>query len=349
LFSTGQISQKDGFWRSVISKQNKLSATIDATGTYFDGDALKNAWVVENTDVSKNFNGSWGVANKNLLLGIPADTVDVNLNLKVADYKDDRIQQLLGTIQKSQPTLGVGVEPYLTYATVVDNFIDAAFDASKTTFPFQITLGIEDASVSSSEGMYAHYIIMIAGNSDNDAWLQGLDPAKLTIAGGGAAPSYNGTPITDHSYAVLEVTPAESPNIAQEVFNSNAPWAVLAKNSFFTPPPLHLKTKDDVAGADAAQSQNLGTCADLLKKELRFSAVDRAVAISAFAAQATRNISSACKAAGIADADCHTTNISAIASNIDEVFGISHAIAKVRFQEGSNATMVELMQLFKLN
>ena len=291
VFVAGQISQKDSIWRSIISKQNKLSATINATGTYFDGDALKNAWIIENTDISRVFNGSWGVASKTLLQAIPADTANVSIDLTVADYKDDRIQQLLGAVKSSEPSLGIAVEPYATYATVVSNVMSAAFDPAKTSFPFKITAGVNDGSVTSTNGMYEHYIVAVAYHDESDSMLQ-WDESKITVTRGGTL-NYDGKPVTDHSFAILSVRKAPSPNIDKLVFSSQAPWAVLAKNSFVTPPPLHVATQADVASADAAQSANLSTCEDLLKKELRFSAVDRAAAIDSFATQAKKYIAKA--------------------------------------------------------
>lgn len=89
---------------TIFSSPKKLTADPTASGTYFDGDMLKNAWVVENTDIGHYLDRPWGIANTDLLSGIPADTVITTFTMKMAAYKEDTIRNLIGAIKGAQPT-----------------------------------------------------------------------------------------------------------------------------------------------------------------------------------------------------------------------------------------------------
>src|SRR4029077_5914548 len=120
---------------NMVSDKKKISAAISATGKYFDGDQLSNAWLVENADIAPNLNRAWGVSNKVLLKDIPADTVDVNIVVKFAIYQEDRLAQLLGAVKGAEPIPGVSsVEPYMTYANLIDGMMKAIFKTDKQKF-----------------------------------------------------------------------------------------------------------------------------------------------------------------------------------------------------------------------
>jgi hypothetical protein len=136
IFVGGWVSSKDGFFRRLLSSNSKTAATISATGTYFDGDQLKNSWVIENSDIGGKLDRPWGVANKILLSDIPADTLIPNISVKFEIHKDDRLKQILGVFQNAEPKAGPAVEPYLTYATMVDGFFTSVFGTDKTKYPF---------------------------------------------------------------------------------------------------------------------------------------------------------------------------------------------------------------------
>ena len=157
-----------------------MTASASATGTYFDGTQLKNSWVVDNTDVSHNLNQPWGVANKPLLSAIPADTLVPTFTLQMALYKEDRFNGLIKAFQSNEPTTGLSVEPYLTYAKLVDGVFGALFGTEKTNYPFTLDAGLADDNVKSPKGMYEHFIIAISLNSNKDTWLEQLEGTKLS-------------------------------------------------------------------------------------------------------------------------------------------------------------------------
>ena len=73
-------------------------------------------------------------------------------------YREDRFKWLITAFQSSEPTTGLSVEPYLTYAKMVDSFLTALFGTDKTKYPFTLDAGLADNNVKSSKGMYEHYI-----------------------------------------------------------------------------------------------------------------------------------------------------------------------------------------------
>lgn len=351
-FAAGWVSKKDSMLMQILSNPSKLSAEATAAGTYFDGDQLKNAWVVENTDIGHNLDRPWGVANKELLVDIPADTAVVSFTLKMAAYKDDRFKQLIDAFKGAQPSsppagFSLTVEPYMTYASIADTLFATLFGTNKTTYPFLIDTGISDNNVKSTNGMYEHYIIAIAPNKDGDEWLTSVDGAKLTFDEASADLKYSGTSVQDHTYAVVWVGLAPQADIQRMLFNSKAAWAVLALANFYTAALPDINAKEDVPRFDKSMVQQLGACIDQLKRELRFSAFDRATALLTFSARAKKMIATACGSKGIGDADCKTPQIDNFADGINGIFGVRTPEAVRKVPDAAKQLDLQLNQAFE--
>ncbi len=328
-FTTGWVSKKDSLLIKIFSSATKVTADASAAGTYFDGDQLKNAWVVENTDVSHDLDRPWGIANKDLLTGIPADTAVTTFTLKMAAYKDDRFKQIIDAFKGAQPTsppagFSLTVEPYLTYASIADALFGSLFGTNKTTYPFLIETGIYDNTVKTQNGMLEHYLVAIAPNKDGDDWLKNLDASQLTYDEVSVVLKYNGSPVQDHTYAVVWVGLGADVDITKMLLNSKAAWAVLALTDFYSSPLPDINKKEDVPGFDKSMVQQLAACIDQLKRELRFSAYDRAVALRAFADRAEQEIRAACDAKGIAASDCKTPQIENFKNGIPAKYQIKN-------------------------
>jgi hypothetical protein len=191
------------------------------------------------------------------LSGIPADTLVPNFTLGIAVYREDRFKSLIANFQANEPTTGVAVEPYLTYAKLVDGFFSTLFNTGQTKYPFTLDAGLAGDNIKSPHGIYEHYIIAITSNSDRDTWLQQVDGKKLSYDPGSNALSYDGHPIIDHTFAVLSVSSASAPNIQQLLLESKSTWAVLALTSFYNATLPDINTKDDVPKADKSFVQQL--------------------------------------------------------------------------------------------
>jgi hypothetical protein len=322
VFQAGFISQNDDFIHRLLSHNRNTSASISANGTYFDGDQLKNAWIVENSDIPSNgISRPWGVSNKVLLQGIPADTVLANISVRFALFKDDRLKQALGILQSGQPAVGVSVQPYLTYGNLIDNFFNTFFGIDKTRYPFVLDTGLSDPTVTTSDGMLEHYLVGISPSKEGDTSLDSLtslcyDPTTQSLR--------NGTQIvTDHTYAVFLIKNAPAPNIPSLLFSSNAPWSALALGTFYQSPLPKILKRDDIAGVEVQYIKNLSDCTGLLKRELRFSAYDRAQALLQFATRAKKSIADSCAAGGLSVADCKTPQLDNFISGIQNVFPLT--------------------------
>jgi hypothetical protein len=220
-FVTGWISSKDSLISKILSNNTKIAASASATGTYFDGDQLTNSWIVENTDIGHTLNRPWGIANKPLLSAIPADTLVPTFTLEMATYREDRFKVLIASFQSSEPTSGLSVEPYLTYAKMVDGFFNTLFGTDKTKYPFSLKAGLAADNVKSPKGMYEHYIVAISPNSDKDTWLEQLDGLKLSYDSAANKLTYAGQLVTDHTFAILRVGDAKAPDIQKLLLSSN--------------------------------------------------------------------------------------------------------------------------------
>jgi hypothetical protein len=332
-FVSGWVSQKDGVLLKIFSTADKQTTNVEATGTYFDGDQLKNAWVLENTDVSHHLDRPWGATNKDLLTDIPADTANVDLILKMTGYKGDRFKQIIDAFKGAQPGsppagFSLTVEPYLTYATIADSLLGAILGTSKTSYPFLMESGIVDNTVRSANGMYEHYLIAIAPNVDGDQWLQGIDGSKLSYDEASADLKYAGQSVKDHTYAVLWIGMGPRPDIPKMLFSSKAAWAVLALTDFYGASLPDINSKEDVPRFDKSLQQQLTACIDQLKRELRFSAFDRASALFAFSERSKKMISAACATKGIGAADCKTPQIDNFEDGINGIFGLTNPQTK---------------------
>jgi len=126
----------------------------------------------------------------------------------------------------------------------------------------------------------------------------------------------------------LWVGSAQAPDIPRLLYNSKAAWAVLALTNFYNATLPEITSKDDVPKLDKAFVPQLAACVDQLKRELRFSAYDRAVALRAFAERAKQMMSSSCSAKGIAAADCKTPQIDSFEDGINDAFGLRNAETK---------------------
>ncbi len=329
VFVSGWVSQKDDFFLTLLSHNNKAAAIISASGTYLDGDQLKNAWVVENTDIPSNkLDRPWGVSNKILLSAIPADTAVANIVVSFELHKDDRIKRALGLFQNAEPAIGLAVQPYLTYASLIDGFFTTFFGTDRTRYPFLMDTGLSDANVRSADGMYEHFLIGISPNDEEDTWLVSLDGSKLAYDPSTKLLSYNGQVVKDHTYAIFMVQKAPGPDIRKLTYASNAPWATLGLATFYQAPFPNITKKEDIPAGEKTYIKNLSDCTGLLKRELRFSAYDRAKALLAFADSAKHTITATCGQGGIAVSDCKTAQLDNFISQIADMFGLSSASKK---------------------
>jgi hypothetical protein len=187
---------------------------------------------------------------------------------------------------------------------------------------------LSDQNVKSSNGMFEHYLVAVAPNKDGDDWLNAVDGSKLAYSDSTKMLTYDGQQVIDHTYAVFIVQRGNRANIPSLLYNSNAPWAVLALGTFYQAPLPKISKKDDIAGVENQFIKNLGDCVGLLKRELRFSAFDRASAMYAFAARSAELVTAACKEGGLASNDCPTPRIDSYESGISGVFPLQSAESK---------------------
>jgi len=136
--------------------------------------------------------------------------------------------------------------------------------------------------------------------------------------------------------------------ITKLLFNSKSAWAVLALTNFYNATLPEITSKDDVPKLDKAFVPQLAACVDQLKRELRFSAYDRAVALRAFAERAKQMMSSACGAKSIAASDCKTPQIGSFEDGINEVFGLTNAETKADVLKDAMLMNLHLMQELNL-
>src|SRR5262249_17065032 len=117
-------------------------------------------------------------------------------------------------------------------------------------------------------------------------------------------------------YVVLKVFKSPRRDVKQLVFESEAPWATLAMSQFYQPPPIVFSNAGQVLSATQAILKSLQDEAGLLKKEKRFSKLDRAVALTGFAKFSLDYLGKGCKTVGATDSAC---GLEALAAYIDQI------------------------------
>jgi hypothetical protein len=187
----------------------------------------------------------------------------------------------------------------------------------------------------------------IAPNSDNDTWLKSVVGSKLSYDDTDNVLKYDGHPVSDHTFAIIGVSSAPAPNIPKLLYTSKAAWAVLALTDFYTATLPDVNSKDDVPRVDKLMLQSLAACVDQLKRELRFSAYDRALALRAFAERSKKLIGSACSAKNISATDCKTPQIDSFEDGIDGIFGVVHSDTKRDLMRGTVKFNQAVQQLFE--
>jgi hypothetical protein len=325
----GWVSAKDSFFKSVLSDKTKLVVSIEEEIGFFDKDKLNLSSLFENTDIKKNTNHPWG-QNLLVLNNIAADA-DSKLNFRLAIHREDRISQIFQGLKASEADLGTDVlsAPWIGYAKAVGNIFNTLFGADQTSIPFSWTGNIKLADVMSSPKiMFGHYIILLAPNKSGDTFPLEANATKLSYDEGSqqlkySDPPYNGTSITDRSFLVLKVSKAEGYNIPQLLFESSAPWAVLAVAQFLVIPTNDAKNVDQLSTLATNLKTQLENEIELLKREHRFSKYDRAVALRSFAVHSKDEISKKCTAVQVGIAQCPVGELQQLIDQIGSTFGLA--------------------------
>src|SRR5207237_10617962 len=127
-------------------------------------------------------------------------------------------------------------------------------------------------SVATRDTISEHYLILISPAKDGDNFANTLDGSKLSWDENQQQLTYKGQIMRDHSYAVLKISKASRYDIPSLMFESTAPWSVLAVNQFFAAPSVDVEDGKQVAKLSRGVTDQLKTELDLLQKEHRFSA-----------------------------------------------------------------------------
>jgi hypothetical protein len=318
----GWVASKDNFFQRIFSQKTNGAFELTTTSTFFDGSTAPVDQVFKIDNLAHGTNRPLGKTV--VMVALPADD-QTRVALKITAYREDTIGNVLKTLENSKSSLPANFleAPWVGYSTVVSNLMKQFFGTDTTQYPFSWTGDIIVPDVlSNTTTMREHYVLLISPQNDKDKTLQNLDATKLTYDPTRQLPLVGGAPIQDWSFILLHIAKSPSVNIAQLTFESTAAWAVLAESQFFGLTPLTAKTIEDVQAAQNTTLTQLRNEIDLLKKENRFSKLDRAVALTTFADNSIDVIRTACTGAGIADAKCPIAALKTFEGTIRKVFGL---------------------------
>jgi len=215
----------------------------------------------------------------------------------------------------------------------------------QSSYPFKWAGDIKIGSILTGDTMNEHYLILIAPAKDGDNFVKTLDGSKLSWDEGQQQLIYNGHILQDYSYAVLKVSKADRYNIPSLMFESTAPWSVLAVNQFFAPSGVDVEDGKQVAKLSRNVTDQLKTELDLLKKEHRFSAFDRAAALYSFSERSKSVIQRLCKQKNIAAAQCDTSDLENFQGSILAFFHLPQSDLQEVKADAVNITNTVLLRL----
>jgi hypothetical protein len=342
----GWVSSKDSFFKALLSGKTKLVISIRADAEFFDGGKNTLAILRDNSDIRRDTDRPWGV-NKVLLERVPGDAKG-SVDLLVTIERQDRLKAVFAAILAAEPKASVvDGQAWAAYSSLISAITTTLFGTERKDYPFTWLGDIQRGPVLKDGTLMEHFVIVIAPNRDGDPLVKGLDASKLSYDEGSQQVRYQGQPLLDHSYAVLNVKKAAGYDIPRLILESQAPWAVLGRG-FLALPILDLNNRDQLVGLAKQTLGQLNTEIDLLTRERRFSAFDRAVALRLFAIQSRDTLSRWCASLGIQPYDCPTSEIDQFIHNIERAAGLPPQLGEELRHASEEAVQQLQLQLQQL-
>jgi hypothetical protein len=322
----GWLSVQDGFLDRLLSRHTKYSTLIESELVLFDGKAINASETFSNVNVPGRIGSSWSV-NAVPLDNIPADAKP-KLKMSLALYSDDNVQTALGVIDKSKGALGAALTSPATvaamgYATAASNLFQAFFRTADTKYPFTFEGRFDrNNAVINSTSIMPHYLALVAPIKDNDVDLQNMTARDLTYDEENAQLRLKNQPLQGRTWAVLKVVKGDGYDIQQLLLGSDAAWSTLALANFIVIPTSAAGNKDQLITVAANQLKQLQNEIDLLKREYRFTPLERAVALNTFAERSLAAIKNRCASLRLSAADCPTTDLQQFIDAIGHTFAL---------------------------
>lgn len=279
----GYISDKDSFWEGLFGNNDKFVITSTINSVLSSNETLTSTYTYQNEDMGKQTGRPWGIS-RILLRGMPAEaSTDINLRVLIDESSRlDSILQVAGAADSGAAvTLNVFNEVSLGRSRLLADLLNEVLGLNSDEIPFVFTQSVKLPDVVSNGSMNEHLLVLIAPNKDNDRTMASFDSQSLSYESSSGQLKLGDDIVADHSWAVLQISKAPSPNIVSETIRSNAPWAVVAKEYLFSSLPV-ADNEDQLDQYSQSKLAQLSNLSDLLKEEKRFNAFSQAVALRIF-------------------------------------------------------------------
>lgn len=346
-FLHGWISSKDGFFKSLFSNKKDGIFQLSAQNTFFDGEMTSVEQITQFLDLASNTNRPVGQAIQ-IYERVSGDT-NTRITFKLALNRDDTIGNVIKAIESTKAELPSDVfsAPWIGYSKAVSSIAKQLLGTNKSNYPFYWVGDIKVNDVVNSNGlMKEHFIVLISPQKDGDKAFANFQASKMAYSATDQRLTYDGNKFTDWSYVVIKVAKAEPYSIEQLAFESNAPWAVLARSQFLTLPVTSIEDNQQLKSVSQNVVIQLKSQIDLLNKEHRFSKYDRALTLKNYANISRQVLSEKCGALNIAVAQCPLGELDQFSKNIENYFGLSVA---PKLGERLNADAAALSQRINAN
>jgi hypothetical protein len=261
---------------------------------------------------------------------VPGD-INTRMTFKLALHREDTISNVIKAVESTKAELPADLfaGPWIGYSKLVSEITKTLFGTTDTDYPFYWTGDIKTNDIVSSDGqMKEHYIVLVSPRKDGDEEFRKLKKSKLVYDATEREVLYEGAPLTRWSHAVLRIAKTDPYRIDQLVFESTAPWAVLARSQFLTLPLSNVGDLKELNRISQNAVVQLKNEIELLNKEHRFSKFDRAVTLKNYTEFVIREINSYCeKRLKVPMDQCPVGELTQFSSSIVRSFGLQDTAA----------------------
>lgn len=198
---------KGNFWQTLFGGRDKIA--LSSTVTYkSSGRTIEAKSIVDKREVKANRNHELGLSRL-LALKVPATADGIEMKVELTAVKDDNFENGLNLMnspefQKPLQLASVPVGEILSITNVVKKIFTGVKNPSilEATFAGIISQDKVDQPIQ-KERLTAGYLIMIANNDEDNAFLSKVDESKFSVEGDGL--KYDGKLVT-HTNLVFSIT-----------------------------------------------------------------------------------------------------------------------------------------------
>lgn len=315
----GRIYSKDKLLEGLLSKNVSLIGSFEQTVQFFDRKtSLTFAKVFQEQDITSRIDRPLVGTALPLVDRVPGDGTS-NIKISYMVNKEDKLLPMFDAVTTGgkalEKTADMFSQPWVGYTELALQLVSKFIDANKPKSPILLETAVPEIAVMKEGGRFVvpYYLIFVAPNGDGDKQvINDMQAQDLTVDGDSLL--WKTKPVVDKTYIILRVTGSLGYDIPSMLNRSGDAWAEFAKAQFLTTPALKIENAAQLSIFETNLANQLVSEGNLLQRELRFSGVDIAAALTFFGEQAKELVKAKCATANLGS-QCSTVEIDLAISN----------------------------------